>query len=133
MSAVPVALVLYVEDESLIRELAAVMLEEAGFEVLMVPDGAVAIDALGRNAPPISIVITDVTLGAGPDGWEVARRARALNPAMPLIYVSGGSSREWHSKGVPNSVMIAKPFTDAEIVDTISSLLKATDTKRPNS
>jgi DNA-binding response OmpR family regulator len=133
MSAVPIALVLYVEDEPLIRELSALILEEAGFEVLMVPDGAAAIDALDRNAPPISIVITDVTLGDGPDGWEVARHARALNHAMPIIYVSGGSSHEWHSRGVPNSVMIAKPFTDVQIVDTISSLLKATDSTQANS
>jgi hypothetical protein len=42
---------------------------------------------------------------------------------LPVIYVSGASHQDWTSKGVPESVMIAKPFAPAQIVVAISGLL----------
>jgi DNA-binding response OmpR family regulator len=131
VTAVPTAAVLavlYVEDEPLIRELMAAVLEDAGFELLIVADGAAAIAALDGHGPPFCIVITDVNLGDGPDGWDVARRARVLNHAMPVIYVTGGPTHEWKSKGVANSVMIKKPFSAPQIIRAIRSLLAADDT-----
>ena len=70
----------------------------------------------------------DIRLGAGPDGWAVARRARELVPTMPVVYMSGDSSPEWSSKGVPNSLMVAKPFAPAQIITAVSTLLNAADT-----
>jgi DNA-binding response OmpR family regulator len=120
----PTTAVLYVEDEILIREVSAVALEEAGFNVVMAENGAEAIDALDDNADPFCAIVTDVNLGGGPDGWEVARRARELKQTLPVVYVSGGSGHEWRSKGVPNSVMITKPFSPAQILAAILTLLK---------
>jgi DNA-binding response OmpR family regulator len=116
--------VLYVEDDSLIRELSAGELEEAGFKVVVAESGTAAFDALDGDADPFCAIVTDVNLGAGPDGWEVARRARELNNTLPVIYVSGGSGNEWQSKGVRNSIMIVKPFKIMQIVSAISTLLK---------
>ena len=73
-------------------------------------------------------MITDIRLSAGPDGWAVARRARELVPNMPVVYMSGDSSQEWSSKGVPNSLMVAKPFAPAQIITAVSTLLNAVDT-----
>lgn len=115
--------VLYVEDEPLIRDLAAMALEEAGFDVVVAENGAAALDMLDDDADPFCAVVTDVNLGAGPDGWEVARHARQLNRCLPVVYVSGAGGHEWKSKGVPNSVMITKPFTPTQIVILIVSLL----------
>jgi DNA-binding response OmpR family regulator len=116
--------VLYVEDESLIRELASIALEEAGFEVVAAENGAAAFDALDGNADPFCAIVTDVDLGGGPDGWAVAHRARELDDALPVIYVSGASGHEWQLKGVPHSVMISKPFKMAQIVSAVLSLVK---------
>jgi two-component system cell cycle response regulator CpdR len=44
--------------------------------------------------------------------------------------MSGDSGHDWSSKGVPNSLMIAKPFAVAQIVTAISNLLVAEDTRR---
>ena len=116
--------VLYVEDDDLIRELSAAALEEAGFKVMVAESGAAAFDALDNDADPFCAMVTDVNLGAGPDGWEVARRARELNDTLPVIYVSGGSGNEWQSKGVRNSIMIVKPYKITQIASAISALLK---------
>jgi DNA-binding response OmpR family regulator len=72
-------------------------------------------------------LITDINLGKGPDGWDVARHARELIPALPVVYMSGASAHEWTSHGVPHSVFIAKPFAPAQVVTAISTLLNASD------
>jgi DNA-binding response OmpR family regulator len=125
--------VLYVEDEPLIRELGATELRDAGFEVVAAESGTAAFDALDNDAAPFCAIVTDVNLGDGPDGWEVARHARELNDALPVIYVSGANGHEWQRKGVPNSVMIAKPFKMAQIVKAICALLRKLRPNRRNS
>ena len=125
-AAAPV--LLYVEDETLIQDLVGTSLREAGFEVLTASDGAQALDLLGRPDGELRGLITDIDLGDGPNGWEVACRARELTSGLPVVYVSGASEGDWTSRGVPNSVMIAKPFAPAQVVVAISSLLVSTDT-----
>jgi hypothetical protein len=44
-------------------------------------------------------LVTDINLGEGPDGWDVARQARELIPNLPTGYVSGAIEHEWASHG----------------------------------
>jgi hypothetical protein len=41
--------------------------------------------------------------------------------------MSGDSAPEWTSKGVPNSIMVAKPFAPAQIITAVSTLLNQAD------
>ena len=59
------------------------------------------------------------------DGWEVAKRAREIDPEFPVVYMSGAHAEDWASKGVPNSIMLAKPFAPAQLVTAVSQLLNA--------
>ena len=69
---------------------------------------------------------TDVNLAPKKlTGWDVARRARELTGDIPIVYMSGASGHEWTSHGVPNSVLIAKPFAIGQIVTAVSQLLNA--------
>jgi DNA-binding response OmpR family regulator len=68
-------------------------------------------------------VLTDIKIGGDLDGWDVARHARELKPEIPVIYISGDSTHEWPVKGVPGSVMVAKPFATAQIITAVSVLL----------
>jgi DNA-binding response OmpR family regulator len=131
MTTTQAAAVLYVEDEDLIRELVVEILEEAGFEVVVAADGTAACDVLDRKLEQrLRALITDINLGGGLDGWAVARHARELNGALPVIYVTGAHGRDWRSKAVPNSLMIAKPFTPTQLVHAISSLLETANATR---
>jgi len=133
MSAAEVTPILYVEDENVIRELVAMVLEDAGFEVVAAADGASACEALDRkDEKPFRAIITDISLGVGPDGWAVARHARELNNTLPVIYVTGAHGLDWRSNAVPNSVMIVKPFTPTQLVFAISSLLNRPGTTQTN-
>jgi CheY-like chemotaxis protein len=57
------------------------------------------------------------------DGWEVARQAREIDPDFPIVYMSGASAEDWPAKGVPDSIMLAKPFAPAQLVTAIAHLL----------
>ena len=120
--------VLYVEDEPLLRELAAIFLEDAGFEVVTADCGTAALEALDDEGQPWCAVVTDVNLGQGPDGWAVGRHARELNRTLPVVYITGGSAHLWQTNGVPNSVMITKPFEPGQILEAIRKLLQKTGT-----
>jgi DNA-binding response OmpR family regulator len=116
--------VLYVEDEPLIRELSVLALEDAGFEVVVAVNGSAALKVLTKDGEPFSVVVTDINLGQGPDGWEVAKRARELNGTLPVIYVTGAGGHDWQTKGVPDGIMIGKPFTPDHLVAVVESVLR---------
>ena len=42
---------------------------------------------------------------------------------MPVVYMTGTHGEEWASKGVPNSVLLLKPFAPAQLVTAVSTLL----------
>ena len=60
--------------------------------------------------------MTDIELGVGPDGFEIARRARLPNPAVPVVYMSRTELRRYASEGVSNSRFIPKPFRPDQVV-----------------
>ena len=57
--------------------------------------------------------------------------ARELAPAMPIVYMSGDSTHEWASQGVPGSVMLAKPFAPAQLVTAVATLVTEADMHPP--
>ena len=116
-------LVLLAEDEVLIRMNLQEELTEAGFELAVTTNGQQAMAELEAEAGRLGAVVTDIRLGRGPDGWGIARRARELVPAMPVVYISGDSAHEWSARGVLGSVMVPKPFYPAEVVAVLLRLL----------
>jgi len=121
------SLLLYVEDDSLIQLTVVESLEEAGFKLLVADSGDQAVQLLVAHAADLRGLITDVNLGDGPDGWAIAREARQLVAGLPVVYLSGASEHEWTSRGVPGSTIIAKPFTNTQLVVAISALLVVSD------
>ncbi len=48
---------------------------------------------------------------------------------MPVVYMSGDRSDDWASKGVPHSIMVAKPFAVAQVITAVVTLLNEADTR----
>lgn len=115
--------ILLVEDEALIAAMVEDALTEAGFVVTVVSRGAEAMRLLEDAGGDYRVVVTDVDLGNSINGWDVARRARELSAHLPIVYTSGGGATEWTSNGVPNSVLVTKPFAPAQVVTAVSQLL----------
>ena len=118
---------LLVEDDVALRETLGDALDDIGFEVVVACSGTQALAVLDAGAAEFKEVVTDINLGAGPDGWDVGRRARERVGDMPVVYISGDDDNndEWQSKGVANSAFITKPFTHSRMVMTLMMLLDA--------
>ncbi len=123
----PAKTILLLEDEALISHTLTEALEEAGFKVSEMAQASKALAALEAEPSGFNGLVTDINLGKGPDGWDVARRARELVPSLPVVYMSGHGSMDWPSKGVPGSVILSKPFATAQLVTAVSTLLTEAD------
>lgn len=122
------AVLLLAEDEALLIPNLEDALCEAGFEVVVAHNGAQAIDQLESDVSRFRGLITDIRMGKGPTGWDVAHRARELAPTIPVLYMTGDSAASWAANGVPNSVLLQKPFAMAQLVTAISQLINQSDT-----
>ena len=69
-----------------------------------------------------------MNLGGELTGWDVARAAREQFPTLPVVYVTGDSAHEWAAHGVPNSILLSKPFVEAQIVNAVATLLNTQTT-----
>src|SRR5688500_11784387 len=115
--------VLYAEDETLIAAMVEEFLTEAGFEAIVAHDGEQAARMLAKHRDDLAALVVDVQLGRGPNGWDLARRARAGNPRLPVIYTTGDSAYQWTTEGVPHSLAIEKPFVEAQLLAALSGLM----------
>lgn len=121
---------LLVEDDALVLIAAEDALEEGGYAVLAAANGTQALAALEEPSAPLAGVVTDVHLGSGPNGWEVARRAREVQADLPIVYVTAEAASEWPTQGVPNSVLVQKPFAPAQLLTAIATLITTAATNR---
>lgn len=124
----PSVLVLIAENEELIRVVLREAFEDGGFEVVLASSGEQAIAEIDTRGEAVRALVTDVNLGSNATGWDVARHGREINPSLPVIYITGADGHDWASLGVPNSVLIGKPFAPAQVLTAVSQLLNAGNT-----
>lgn len=116
--------ILVVEDDALVRGVVEEALSEGGFEPQIVSSGEEAVALLqGGDGKSYRALITDINLAGDLAGWDVARRARELLHELPVIYMTGAAADQWPSQGVPNSVLLQKPFAPAQVVTAVAQLL----------
>lgn len=115
-------LILVVEDEELIRMDLADCLRSGGFAVAECRSGGDAISFL-NHAKCLHALLTDIRMGPGPNGWEVAHHARSRFTELPIVYVTGDSAAEWAFEGVSGSLILQKPFVESQVLSAICSLL----------
>jgi DNA-binding response OmpR family regulator len=121
-------LIFVVEDEQAIQEVLKYALEDAGFAVSAASSGEDAMQMLNTNGEFFQALVTDVNLGSPTTtGWDIAKRAREIIDQLPVVYVTA-NGHEWGSKGVPNSVLLPKPFAGAQLVTAVSQLLNVGNT-----
>jgi DNA-binding response OmpR family regulator len=116
-------IVLIVEDDTLVQGIVEDALKEGGFETAIAPSAEEAVTLLKGNATNYRALVTDINLKGRMSGWEVAKQARELDPTFPIVYMTGASANDWPSRGVPNSVLLEKPFAPAQLVTAIAQLL----------
>jgi CheY-like chemotaxis protein len=122
---VELPIILVVEDDQLIQSLVQETLDDGGFESAIAASGEEAVTLIKGHKGKYRALVTDINLRGEMDGWEVAQHAREIEPDFPVVYMSGAAAADWTSKGVPNSIMLAKPFAPAQLLTAVSNLLNA--------
>jgi DNA-binding response OmpR family regulator len=115
--------IMVVEDDQLIQALVEDALTEGGFEPSIAASGEEAVTLLRGNRSHYRALVTDINLLGTMDGWEVAKQAREIDPAFPIVYMTGAAADQWASHGVPNSILLNKPFAPAQLVTAVAQLL----------
>jgi DNA-binding response OmpR family regulator len=117
--------ILVIEDDQSIQSLVAEALTDGGFEPAIAPSGEEAVTLLMGGHTEYCALVTDINLRGTMNGWEVAKKAREIDPAFPIVYMTGAAAEQWASHGVPNSILLTKPFAPAQLITAISNLLNA--------
>jgi CheY-like chemotaxis protein len=116
--------ILVVDDDRAIQSIVEAALTDGGFEPAIAPSGEEAVALLKESKSKYRALVTDIDLGQGKmDGWEVARHAREIDPAFPIIYMTAANADQWAANGVPDSILLTKPFAPAQLVTAVSQLL----------
>ena len=113
--------VLFAEDDFLLNLDISETLREHGFDVESVYCGGAAIEAIGRSRGLVALV-TDIDLGSGPNGFDVARRARAAYPELPIVFISGAMAGRHLEAGIAGSVFIPKPVRPSDIAKVLDKV-----------
>ncbi|QAU44350.1 response regulator [Bradyrhizobium guangzhouense] len=121
--ATELPIILVIEDEEAIQIIVEDALSEGGFHIETVKTGEEAITLLKSGLRQYRAVVTDVNLLGRLDGWDIARAAREIDPHFPVVYMTGGAADKWPVLGVPNSILLQKPFAPAQVVAAVSQLL----------
>lgn len=103
--------VLVVDDDSAVRDVVCRMLRRLGYHVLEASGGEEALARMRDGAGPIDLLLTDVVM-PGMDGRRLSERARAEQPGLPVLFMSGYTDDTTLLAGVDASGLgfLAKPF-----------------------
>jgi DNA-binding response OmpR family regulator len=88
-----------------------------------VHSGEAAMSTFRDGREQCRALLTDVNLGDGISGWELARQIREITPGFPVVYMTSASAPDWKSQGVDGSLLIEKPFAPAQLAAAVSQLL----------
>ncbi len=119
--------ILVVEDNDAMRAMAVRQLTGLGYHTIEARHGEDALEVV-RAASDVALVFSDVVMGAGIDGFELARRIRQVVPAMPILLTSGFP--EPASGRVPSTVeglrvtFLAKPYRRDELARVLRRSLE---------
>jgi two-component system cell cycle sensor histidine kinase/response regulator CckA len=116
--------VLLVEDETGVRELAREYLEITGYTVIVAEDGHTALEVAAMHAGPIQLLMTDVVM-PGIGGSELAERITALRPEIKVLYMSGYTDQAVMYQGIlaADAILLQKPFTLATLAAKLRDIL----------
>ncbi len=122
-AAAPTGRVLLVEDEALVRMVAAEILADAGLAVVEAGTVAEAVRAVDETPGGWAAAVLDFTL---PDGSaaDLARRLREASPGLPLLIASGHVEAELrqHFAGLAGVVFIGKPYESRALTEALRRL-----------
>ena len=112
--------ILFVEDESPVRDVVMRMLSERGFRVFAAADGHDAVRILAANR--IDLLFTDVVM-PGMDGVQLARQAKTMHPSIKVLFATGYAQRAAEREAMRLGRVLFKPLRESDLVREVLMLL----------
>jgi PAS domain S-box-containing protein len=119
--------ILLVEDDADVRMVTRGVLEGSGYQIWEAANGLEALNVWKTNASQIDLLLTDVIMPGGLNGWELADRLSGERPGLKVILMSGYNA-DLPGKIQPHSHILPKPFSLESLTETVRICL---DTARP--
>ena len=116
--------VLVVEDNDSVRDYAATALAELGYRVMGARDANDALRII-EQGERIDLLFTDVVLGSGPNGRELANKVGEKLVGLPVLFTTGYTRNAivHHGRLDPDVHLLDKPFTQQDLARKVRALL----------
>jgi two-component SAPR family response regulator len=119
----PMAVVLIVEDDAFVRDIAEAMIQESSHTTLSAGGVGEAL-AILRDRAPVDVLFTDIRLqDAIHGGCELAHRARELRPEIGVVYATGFYERQFDSLRLPGAPLLLKPYSQEQLSRALTDVL----------
>ena len=121
--------ILVVEDEPVLRDMAHLILQDCGYQVLEAGSGAEALQVWERNRGRIGLVLTDMVMPGGMSGRDLAERLRASEPGLKVIFTSGYNVQEANTDFFRRGgvILLQKPYTRPALAKVVRECLDRQD------
>jgi DNA-binding NtrC family response regulator len=115
--------VLVVDDEDLVREIVSENLMEDGLQVTGAVCAEDALEIAGRSGVP-EVLVTDVNLGPGMDGFILADEVHRRWPSVGVVIMTGNAANFGVRGTEENERFLEKPFGPARLVTAVRELMR---------
>lgn len=114
--------ILVVDDEAMVRAMAAAALEEFGYAIVTASDGREGVERFRAAPERFDLVLIDLAMPVM-DGAEAIVQLRAVRPSVPIVVMSGYGESETLERvaGLGAAAVVPKPFT----IDALASAVRA--------
>lgn len=116
--------VLFVEDETAIRELVMEILSKKGFLAVSAADGYEALRILAERH--VDVLLTDIVM-PGISGFQLASQAKLMRPRLKVLYVTGYGDQAAGAKDLRQGKLLPKPLRPTALVWELNALLEGTN------
>jgi DNA-binding response OmpR family regulator len=111
---------LVVDDNQLLLDTIQECFQDSGIEVSVASTGEVAIREIVSSR--LDVLVTDIDLGKGMNGLDLANRARERRPALPVLYISGRGGLLRRADLIGSAPFLTKPFSYKDLLREVRNL-----------
>jgi signal transduction histidine kinase/CheY-like chemotaxis protein/HAMP domain-containing protein len=117
--------ILVVEDEPVLRDMAHVILEDAGYQVLEAKSGVEALEVWNHYPEKIDLLLTDMVMPEGISGMDLALRLLAAKPELKVVFASGYTMDDMNTDFVRegHATFLQKPYTHLSLAKAVRDCL----------
>ena len=121
------AFILAVDDSPSMRKMVSFTLTGAGYQVVEAVDGNAALALLQQADRPFDLLLTDIVMPGGIDGYQLAKLALERRPGIKVLLSSGytGESLPTDKARDLGLKLLAKPYRQAELAKAVRTVLDA--------